>query len=142
MNPLSEQLSALSAKAKETEDTATAAREKNRAELDEQKAALKVSIDAGEKKIAADAADDQGKLASWKDDALASVKAKLAAARVQGEAYHAAVDAKKAQAQAEQAEKYASQVIDLVLNLLDEAQYAVIDAAAARTAADALQPSA
>jgi hypothetical protein len=142
VNPLSEQLSALSAKAKETEDTATAAREKNRAELDEQKAALKVSIDAGEKKIAADAADDQGKLASWKDDALASVKAKLAAARVQGEAYHAAVDAKKAQAQAEQAEKYASQVIDLVLNLLDEAQYAVIDAAAARTAADALQPSA
>jgi hypothetical protein len=142
VNPLSEQLSALSAKAKETEDTATAALEKNRAELDEQKAALQVSIDASAKKIAADADAAQGKLASWKDDALASVKAKLAAARVQGEAYHAAVDAKKAQAQAEQAEKYASQVIDLALNLLDEAQYAVIDAVAARTAADALQPSA
>lgn len=65
MKPLSEQLTELAARAKQTEDFVTAARAKNRAFLDSQRETPKSSIDDSTARVEAKAAAVQDKADSW-----------------------------------------------------------------------------
>ena len=138
MKALSEQLSALSDRAKQTEDVVAVAREKNRAKLQDQQAKLKTSIDAGQAKAKESGAAAKGKADTWLSDTRSSVNQRFAKMHDQADQRRADRDVKKAEHQAEQAEHDAADAIDLALYVLEQAEYAVVDAAIARADADDL----
>jgi hypothetical protein len=137
MKPLSEQLNDLAEGAKKTEDFVSTARAKNRAVLDEAHESLKTSIANGEARIdAAAAAEDTAR--SWWNNMRQSFHARVAQLRAEREDHDAAREVKKAYRRAEDAEQDAAYAVDFALAMLDEAEYAVADAALARIHADEL----
>jgi hypothetical protein len=75
---------------------------------------------------------------SWWNDTRQSVHARVAQLRAEREDHHAARDVKKAERRAEEAEQDAADAVDFALAMLDEAEYALADAALARIDADEL----
>ena len=138
MKSLSEQLDDLGDGAKKTEDFVTAARAKNRVFLDQAHESLKTTIANGEARIDADAAAAQDRARSWWNDTRQSIHARLAQVRAERDDHQAARDVKKAERRAEDAEQDAAYAVDFALAMLDEAEYALADAALARIDADEL----
>jgi hypothetical protein len=138
MKPLSELLTDLAARSKNTEDVVAAAQEKNRARLENQRDELKASIAAGsaeaQKRVAADKATAQ----QWWNDTRSAVDARFAAMRADADERRTEKDIKKAERRAVQAEQDAADAIDWALYVLDQAEYSVIDAVIARADADDL----
>jgi hypothetical protein len=138
MKPLSDQLTDLAARAKRSEDFVNAARAKNRAYLDDQRETLKKSIATGKAQMDADAAAEQDKIHGWWSEARQSIDARVAGLRAERDDRHAAHDLKKADRRADDAEEDAAYAVDLALQMLDEAEYAVAEAVLARLDADEL----
>jgi hypothetical protein len=141
MKALSEQLSDLSARSKKTEDVIAATREKNRAHMETQRAELKDSIDADTLKVKEQAASARDNAQSSWREARSSVDAHFATMRDEADERRVERTAKKAEHRAERAEQDAADAIDLALYVLDQAEYAVLDAALARADADDLATS-
>ena len=138
MKALSEQLSELSARAKRVEDSADAAREKNRAQLQSKREALRTALaaesareDQQEADLAA-AAEDR-----W-NSVRASVSDRFAEMRAAGEERRTERDVRRAERHADAAEQDAGYAVDLALYMVDQAEYAVIDAVIARADAEDL----
>jgi hypothetical protein len=138
MTPLSAQLSDLSERAKKTEDMVAATRTKNREQLDAHLAELKTTIDAGNKRVAETATAAQGKVGAWWDDARASVDERFASLRLKADTHRAEHDIKKAERTADEAEADAADAIAWALYVLEQAEYAAVDAVIARVHADEL----
>lgn len=134
MDKLSDQLSKLADRTKKVEDTATAARAKNRAQLETTKTSLKASLDAVGTKTDDAKARAQGRLSDVHD----SVEKHFADRRAANAEHKAERDLKKAERRADDAEQDAADAIALVLYVLDQAEYAVVDAVLARADADDL----
>ncbi|MFJ6894135.1 hypothetical protein [Streptomyces hokutonensis] len=134
MDKLSDQLSNLAERTKKVEDTATAARAKNRAQLETMKTSLKESLDAVETKTDDAKARAQGRLSDVRD----SLEKHFADRRAASAEHKAERDLKKAERRADDAEQDAADAIALVVYVLDQAEYAVVDAVLARADADDL----
>jgi hypothetical protein len=138
MKALSEQLTDLAARSKNTEDVVAAAREKNRAKLENQRDKLNTSIAAGTAKARERATAEEAKTQQWWNDTRSAVDARFAAMRAEADERRTEKDIKKAERHAEQAERDAADAIDWALYVLDQAEYSVIDAVIARADADDL----
>jgi hypothetical protein len=138
MKALSEQLSDLAARSKKTEDVVAAAKEKNRARLESQRDTLKTSIADRNAKAKERAGSAEAKTQQWWSDTRSSVDARFASMRAEADERHAEKDIKKAEHHAERAEQDAADAIDWAIYVLDQAEYAVIDAVIARADADDL----
>jgi hypothetical protein len=138
MKALSEQLTDLAARSKNTEDVVAAAQEKNRARLENQRDRLRASIADGNAKARNRVASDEAKTQQWWNDTRSSVDARFAAMRAEADERRTEKDIKRAERHAEQAEQDAADAIDWALYVLDQAEYSVIDAVIARADADDL----
>ena len=136
MKPLSDQLTDLAARAKRSEDFVDAAQARNRADLAGERETLKKSIALGKARMIADASVAQDKTRTWWNDSRQTIDAQLADLRAARDDRHAAHDLKKAERRAADAEEDAAYAVDLALQMLDEAEYAVADAILARLDAD------
>jgi hypothetical protein len=134
MKALSEQLTDLAARSKTTEDVVAAAQAKNRARLESQRDTLKTTIADGNAKARERAAAAEANTQQWWSDTRSSVDARFATMRAKADERRT----EKAEHHAEQAEQLAAETIDWGLYVLDQAEYAVIDAVIARADADDL----
>jgi hypothetical protein len=135
---LSDQLSALVAKAKQVEDRVAAARQKTRAELEADVSNARESSQAQADALHQQAEASKGKLSAWWDKVQRSWHEHVAAVRKGAEERRAAHDAKAAQRAAEEADEDASYAISYAYAAIEEAQYAVLDADLAHRHADEL----
>jgi flagellar biosynthesis chaperone FliJ len=138
MKPLSGQLSELSDRAKKAEDVVAAAQSKNRAELERQRDRLESTIKQGRAAAEAAATTTQNKVLSWWDETRSAVDGQFASLRDKADEHRAARDLKQAQRRADDAEQDAADAVEFAVNVLVQAEYAVVDAALARADADAL----
>lgn len=134
MEKLSDQLSQLADRTKQVEDTATAAKAKNRAQLETTKTSLKASLDA----VGAKTDEAKTRTQGWISDVHDSVEQHFADRRAASVEHKAERDLKRAERRADDAEQDAADAIALVLYALDQAEYAVVDAVLARADADEL----
>jgi hypothetical protein len=132
----SDELSRLSARAKQAEDRAAAAKVQARAQLEQaireagdsaHETAEKMRTASAESKERTDAGVDKVRR-SWNEH-LADVRARQEAAKTRHKA-------DRAEFEAEDAESYAEFSIDLAYSAIEEAEYAVLDAVLAREDAD------
>jgi hypothetical protein len=138
MKKLSEQLSDLSDRAKRTEDVIDAARTKDRARIEAQKAALTSSVAAGKARVAEGAGEAKSDVQSKWNDARDSLDARFATIRANAEERRTERDLKRAEHRADAAEQDAADAVDFALYVLDQTEYAILDAAVARADADDL----
>jgi len=134
MKRLSEQLNDLSVRAKQTEDTIDAARTRNRAELESQRVALKAAVDGA----AAQAAQAKTTVESKWYEVRDALDARFASMRADVGERRSERDLKRAQHRADVAEQDAADAVEFALYVLDQAEYAIVDAAIARADADEL----
>jgi hypothetical protein len=138
MKALSEQLSDLSDRVKKTEDVVAAARQKNRQNLEHQRDRLRASIAERNANIEEHlAAAKGGAEASW-SETRSSVQRWFTTIQAEADERRTERGIKKAERHAEIAEQDAADAIDLVLYVLEQAEYAVVDAVLARADADEL----
>jgi hypothetical protein len=137
----SELLTKLAQKAKEAEDSAAAARAKDRAALQARRDAIETSLDeadakleASEEKAISKWGQMEGTLHNHIAEKRASIKADLGAQK-------ASRDAKRATRRADHAESDAVLAVGLALDAIETAEYEVIDAVLARAEADELAPA-
>ena len=138
MKPLSESLEALAARVKVLEDSATATFEADRAKLEKRRHEIDDAFktEVGEFESAAREAVDAGR--TWWNDTKASMKRPLDEVRTRIEKRQSEHEVHRAERVAAAAEEDAAAAIALAAYFLNVAEYAVIDAALARIAADDL----
>jgi len=142
MKPLSEQLQDLSQRAKKIEDSASAVHKKNHAQLEHRLDQLHSDIQSSGQKLEASAAKAKQDVHSGWADIKHRVDERLTAARTKLQEHKAERDVNRAERRAENAETDAADAIAFALYVLDQAEYAVVDAALARAAADDLSAAA
>jgi hypothetical protein len=142
MKPLSEQLEDLAQHAKKVEDSATATRSKNQAELQRRRDQLKSAIESTGQKLETSAAKAREDVRSGWVDIKRRIDERLEAARMEHEKNKAERDRNKAERRAQVAEEDAAYAITLANYVLDQAESAVVDAALARAHADGLRAAA
>jgi hypothetical protein len=136
--PLSKQLSELSAQAKKLEDFLASAQTKNRAALDSHREQLKARISDSKARAEAKGAAAEDKAQSWWAETRSSIDNRFATLRAERDEHHAERDLKKAEWQADAAEQDAADAVEFAIEVLDQAEYAVVDALLARADADDL----
>ena len=134
MDKLSDELSQLADRTRNVEDTATAAKAKNRAQLETTKTQLKASLDA----VGTKTEEAKAQVKSRASDLHASVDKHFADRRAASAEQKAERDLERAERRADDAEQDAADTIALAFYVLDQAVYAFIDAALARADADDL----
>jgi hypothetical protein len=134
MERLSDQLNDLSVRAKKTEDVIDAARTRNRAALESQRAMLQTAVD----KAAAQAAGTRATISSKWHEMRSTIDGQFASMRAEADERRAERGLKRAEHRADLAEQDAADAVDLAIYILDQAEYAIVDAVLARTDADAL----
>ena len=142
MKPLSEQLQDLSQRAKKIENSATALREKNQAELERRRNQLESDMKSTGQKIETSVAAAKENVRSGWADIKNRIDKQLAGARTKIEERKAERDLNRAERRAQAAEDDAADAIALAVYVLDQAEYAVVDAALARASADDLRAAA
>jgi hypothetical protein len=142
MKKLSDQLSALTDRTKQTEETVDAARDKNRKKLDAQLTSIKASADKNAKAVKADFASAKTTITTKGNAARASIDARFVEIREHAETRQAEHHTKKASHDADVAEQVASDAVDLALYALDLAEFAIVDAAIMRAMADEVDATA
>lgn len=133
---LSDELTKLAARAKETETRAAEARSKARADLEQDVASAREEAKAQGEELRKAAAEAQGEISDWWVDAQRSWEERIGAVREDIERKKAAHDVGKARRRAERAESDAVLAIDAAYWAVVEADYAVLDALLARMDAD------
>jgi hypothetical protein len=142
MKPLSEQLQDLSQRAKKIENSAVATREKNQAELERRRNQLESDMKTTGQKIETSVAQAKEKARSGWADLKNRIDERLAEARTKIEERKAERDVNRAERRAQAAEDDAADAIAIAVYVLDQAEYAVVDAALARAAADDIRAAA
>lgn len=142
MQPLSEQLQDLAQRVKKIEDSASAVRKKDHAELERRLNQLNSDIKATGQKIETSAADAKENVRSGWADIKRRIDERLTDARAKLQERKAERDVNKAERRAQAAEDDAADAIAFAVYLLDQAEYAVVDAALARAAAEDLRAAA
>lgn len=142
MKPLSESLESLAGRVKTLEDSATATFEADRAKLEKRRHEIDDALksDVADFDSAVRKAADAGR--TWWDETRTSMKRPVAEVRARIDKRHAEHEIHHAQRLADAAEEDAAAAIEIADYFLNVAEYAVIDAALARMAADALAPTA
>ena len=133
---VSDQLSQLSARTKELEDRAMAARSKAKADLEQEVASAREAAQVKGNALRQSAEAHKGNISAWWDSVERSWNDHLAAVREDFDDKRAAHDLKSAQKRADNAEDDAAFAIDYAYAAVDEAEYAVLDATLARMEAD------
>ena len=138
MKPLSQSLQDLAARVKVLEDSATATFQADRGELEKRRHEIDDAIKAevGEFDSAVRDAAQAGR--TWWNDTKTSMKRPLDEVRARVENRKSEHELHKALRAAEAAEADAAAAIEVADYFLDVAEYAIIDAALARMAADDL----
>ena len=138
MKPLSESLEELSARVKALEDSATATYEADRAQLETRRQEIDAAFKAevGEFESAIRKATEAGR--TWWNETKASMKRPLDEVRARVEKRQSEHEFHRALRSADAAEDDAAAAIEVAAYFLNVAEYAVIDAALARMAADDL----
>lgn len=133
---LSDELLKLSQQPRHLEDSVEAARQRNDGRLAARKTELDAQLGQEREKLRAKVAkvkDDDQK--AWAD-AQSSVSDAFASLRVKANAHHSRSIARRADRAADEAELDAIDAIDFAIYTIQEAEYAVLDAAIARDTAD------
>jgi hypothetical protein len=133
---LSDELAKLTARAKDTEARAAAARGKARADLEQEVSSARAAAQAQGDKLRQKAADSEGRISDWWVDAQKSWNERIAAVREDIESKKTELDVGKARRKAERREEDAVLAIDAAYWAIEEADYAVLDAVLARMDAD------
>ena len=138
MKPLSQSLQDLSARVKVLEDSATATFQADRAELEKRRHEIDDAIknEVGEFDSAVRDAAQAGR--TWWNDTKTSMKRPLDEVRARVENRKSEHELHRALRAADAAEEDAAAAIEVADYFLDVAEYAIIDAALARMAADEL----
>ena len=138
MKPLSQSLQDLAARVKVLEDSATATFQADRAELEKRRHEIDDAIKAevGEFDSAVRDAAQAGR--TWWNDTKTSMKRPLDEVRARVENRKSEHELHRALRAADAAEEDAAAAIEVADYFLDVAEYAIIDAALARMAADDL----
>jgi hypothetical protein len=138
MKPLSDSLEELATRVKVLEDSATATFEADRAKLEKRRHEIDEAFktDAGEFESAVREAADAGR--TWWNDTKTSMKRPLDEVRARVEKRQSEHELHHAQRTADAADEDAAAAIEVAAYFLNVAEYAVIDAALARMAADDL----
>ena len=142
MKPLSEQLQDLSQRAKKIEDSAAATRQKNQAELQRRHDQLKSDIESTGKKLETSAAEAKDNVRSGWADIKRRIDERLATANAKIQERKAERDLNRAESRAQAAEDDAADAIALAVYVLDQAEFAVVNAALDRAVADSLRAAA
>lgn len=135
---LSEQLSKLSVRTKMLEDRAAVAREAARAVLEQDVKAAREVSQANAEALRRSIETSQAEVSVWWDDVASAWNQHVATVRQHIDDRVAAHDLKAAQREAEEADEYASYLIDYTYAAVVEAEYAVLDATLAHKRADEL----
>ena len=143
MKPLSQSLQELAARVKVLEDSATATFQADRAELEKRRHEIDDAIktEVGEFDSAVRDAAQAGR--TWWNDTQTSMRRPVDEVRARVENRKSEHELHKALRAAEAAEADAAAAIEVADYFLDVAEYAIIDAALARMAADdlAIEPA-
>lgn len=133
---VSDQLSQLSARTKELEDRAMAARSKAKADLEQEVESAREAAQVQGDVLRQSAEARKGKISAWWDSVERSWNDHLAAVREDFDDKRAAHDLKTAQRRADNAEDDATFAVGYAYAAVEEAEYAVLDATLARMEAD------
>jgi hypothetical protein len=135
---LSDQLTALSARAKEAEDRAAAAQTKAKAELEKDVKTARDSSKARADQLSKTVENQKGKLSAWWTRLQRSWDEHIAELRQNIDDRRASNNLEAAQREADSAEEDASFAVEYAYAAIEEAEYAVLDARLARINADEL----
>ena len=134
----SDQLYRLAARTKELEDRAAAMNAKKKADLEQDSEVARKSAQASAAELSESAAANQGRLSSWWDKTQRDWNDHVNNVRADIDEKRAAHDLKMAQQEADGAEADADFAVDFALAAIQEAEYAILDAALARMKANEL----
>jgi hypothetical protein len=135
---MSDQLTKLAARAKEAEQHAAAAKDKAKADLEQDVETARSIGQAEAQQLGESAEASKGKISDWWNDVQRSWNEHVAKMRENIADKKEEIDIDRAQAKAENAEDDALFAIDYASAVIDETEYAVLDAALARKEADEL----
>ena len=135
---LSDQLTELTARAKEAEDRAAAARDKSKAGLQADVETARASAQERAKKLRESAEANKNKLSVWWYDLQRTWNEHVAKIRDDIDTKRAEHDEDRAERRAEHRADDAAFAVDFAYTAIEEAEYAVLDAALARKEADEL----
>jgi hypothetical protein len=134
----SDQLTKLAARAKEAEDRAIAAQNKERAELEQDVKTARESAKAQADQLSKAVEDQTAKLSAWWTRLQRSWDEHIAEMRQNIDERRASHNIEAAQREADSAEEDATYAVDYAYAAIEEAEYAVLDARLARMNADDL----
>jgi len=135
---MSESMNKLADRVKKLQDSASAASEKNRAELTERRQAIEQRMDTEVKQFQASAANTKAGVQKWWEETKASVEHQIAAMRADHDERKLEHKKDRMEHRAERAQDDADAAIVLAAYAVDAAEWALIDAALARAEADEL----
>jgi hypothetical protein len=138
---LSDQLSALSIRAKQLEDRATAAKTKAKADLEQDVKAASASAQAQADELRNSAVQAGEEASAWMRSVGSSWNDHIDALQKKHEAKRAARDLKSAQRYADEAADDATYAVSYAYGAIEEAEYAVLNATLARMDAEELAKS-
>jgi vacuolar-type H+-ATPase subunit I/STV1 len=135
---LSDQLTELSARAKQAEDHAAAARDKSKADVQADVETARASAQERAKKLRESAEANKNKLSVWWYDLQRTWDEHVAKIRDDIDTKHSEHDKDRAERRAEHRADDAMFAVDFAYTAIEEAEYAVLDAELARKEADEL----
>jgi hypothetical protein len=138
MQPLSESLEELAGRAKVLEDSATATYNADRAELEKRRQEIDEAFKAERNRFEHAIREAVAAGRTWWNETIAAMKRPLDEVRARVQKQQSEHEAKRAAHVAEAAEQDAAAAVEVANYFLNVAEYAVIDAALARMAADEL----
>ena len=128
----SDQLAKLSVRAKEAETRTAAARDKAKADLEQDVSTARALAQADAEQLRATADASQGKISDWWTDVQATWNEHVAAIRENIDSRKAEHDVDVAQRRADNAEDDASFAVAFAYSAIEEAEYAVLDSGSPR----------
>jgi len=135
---VSDQLNDLADRAKQLKDSAVAAKEKGKAELEAEVKNAQESAQAQGDALRTRAQANKGKLSAWSENLQNSWNEHLHVVRKSADERRAAHDLKSAQRAAQRADEDAEFAIEYAYAAIEEAEYAVLDAELAHAEAEEL----
>lgn len=135
---LSDQLAKLSQRAKEAEEHAAAARDKTKADVENDREMARATAQAQADRLHESADANRARISAWWHDVQRSWSQHVAAVKEDLTDRRAEHDLDRANKRAENAEGDAAFAIDYAVAAIDEAEYAVLDASLARMEANEL----
>ena len=135
---LSEQLSKLSVRTKALEDRFDAAKKEARADLEQDVKAAREASQANAEALRTSIETSEAEVSAWWDDVARAWNQHMTTVRRHIDDRVAAHDLKAAKLYAEEADEYASYLIDYTYAAVEQAEYAVLDATLAHKRVDEL----